>query len=189
MGVGVTPSLLPPDPPVHIVAPREHVFVHAITSECVMLTCEVDREDAPVHWFKDGQEVEESDFVLLESEGPHRRLVLPSAQPSVGGEFQCVAGDERAYFTVTITGGAPGRPRDGAAVPSSRLDSRHTPGPPFPTAPSRSHPTLSPQPMVCTLRFSHCRKCIVISALVIATWQREAHLLYSPEGPPRGAVG
>lgn len=189
MGVGVTPSLLPPDPPVHIVAPREHVFVHAITSECVMLTCEVDREDAPVHWFKDGQEVEESDFVLLESEGPHRRLVLPSAQPSVGGEFQCVAGDERAYFTVTITGGAPGRPRDGAAVPSSRLDSRHTPGPPFPTPPSRSHPTLSPQPMVCTLRFSHCRKCIVISALVIATWQREAHLLYSPEGPPRGALG
>ncbi|XP_043765850.1 obscurin-like protein 1 isoform X5 [Cervus elaphus] len=91
------------DPPVHIVAPREHVFVHAITSECVMLTCEVDREDAPVHWYKDGQEVEESDFVLLESEGPHRRLVLPSAQPSVGGEFQCVAGDERAYFTVTIT--------------------------------------------------------------------------------------
>ena len=119
------PISAPPDPPVHIVAPREHVFVHAITSECVMLTCEVDREDAPVHWFKDGQEVEESDFVLLESEGPHHRLVLPSAQPSVGGEFQCVAGDERAYFTVTITGGAPGRPWDGAAVPC--LDSRHTP--------------------------------------------------------------
>uniref|UniRef100_A0A2I3HHN8 Obscurin like cytoskeletal adaptor 1 n=1 Tax=Nomascus leucogenys TaxID=61853 RepID=A0A2I3HHN8_NOMLE len=91
------------DPPVHIVDPREHVFVHAITSECVMLACEVDREDAPVHWYKDGQEVEESDFVVLENEGPHRRLVLPATQPSDGGEFQCVAGDERAYFTVTIT--------------------------------------------------------------------------------------
>ncbi|XP_055429537.1 obscurin-like protein 1 isoform X3 [Bubalus kerabau] len=102
-GISAFFSITVQDPPVHIVAPREHVFVHAITSECVMLTCEVDREDAPVHWFKDGQEVEESDFVLLESEGPHRRLVLPSAQPSVGGEFQCVAGDERAYFTVTIT--------------------------------------------------------------------------------------
>ncbi|XP_061004637.1 obscurin-like protein 1 isoform X2 [Dama dama] len=102
-GVSAFFSVTVQDPPVHIVAPREHVFVHAITSECVMLTCEVDREDAPVHWYKDGQEVEESDFVLLESEGPHRRLVLPSAQPSVGGEFQCVAGDERAYFTVTIT--------------------------------------------------------------------------------------
>ncbi|XP_065786548.1 obscurin-like protein 1 isoform X4 [Muntiacus reevesi] len=102
-GVSAFFSVTVQDPPVHIVTPREHVFVHAITSECVMLTCEVDREDAPVQWYKDGQEVEESDFVLLESEGPHRRLVLPSAQPSVGGEFQCVAGDERAYFTVTIT--------------------------------------------------------------------------------------
>ncbi|XP_052605913.1 obscurin-like protein 1 isoform X2 [Peromyscus californicus insignis] len=91
------------DPPVHIVDPREHVFVHAITSECVMLSCEVDREDAPVQWYKDGQEVGESDFVVLENEGPHHRLVLPAAQPSEGGEFQCVAGDERAYFTVTIT--------------------------------------------------------------------------------------
>ncbi|XP_033085985.1 obscurin-like protein 1 isoform X3 [Trachypithecus francoisi] len=91
------------DPPVHIVEPREHVFVHAITSECVMLACEVDREDAPVCWYKDGQEVEETDFVVLENEGPHRRLVLPATQPSDGGEFQCVAGDERAYFTVTIT--------------------------------------------------------------------------------------
>lgn len=131
-GVCVTPSLLPPDPPVHILDPREHVFVHAITSECVMLTCEVDREDAPVHWYKDGQEVEESDFVVLENEGPHHRLVLPAAQPPDGGEFQCVAGDERAYFTVTITGGAPGSPQEGDGVSCPCLGSWYTPGPLFP---------------------------------------------------------
>ncbi|XP_047399269.1 obscurin-like protein 1 isoform X5 [Sciurus carolinensis] len=102
-GVSAFFSVTVQDPPVHIVDPQEHVFVHAITSECVMLTCEVDREDAPVHWFKDGQEVEESDFMVLENEGPHHRLVLPAAQPPDGGEFQCVAGEERAYFTVTIT--------------------------------------------------------------------------------------
>nr|XP_058911158.1 obscurin-like protein 1 isoform X6 [Kogia breviceps] len=102
-GVSAFFSVSIQDPPVHILDPREHVFVHAITSECVMLTCEVDREDAPVQWFKDGQEVEENDFVVLENEGPHHRLVLPAAQPPDGGEFQCVAGDERAYFTVTIT--------------------------------------------------------------------------------------
>ncbi|XP_010986693.2 obscurin-like protein 1 isoform X3 [Camelus dromedarius] len=102
-GVSAFFSVTVRDPPVHILDPREHVFVHAITSECVMLTCEVDREDAPVHWYKDGEEVEESDFVVLENEGPHHRLVLPAAQPPDGGEFQCVAGDERASFTVTIT--------------------------------------------------------------------------------------
>ncbi|XP_066201705.1 obscurin-like protein 1 isoform X3 [Saccopteryx leptura] len=102
-GVSAFFSVTVRDPPVHILDPREHVFVHAITSECVMLTCEVDREDAPVHWYKDGQEVEESDVTVLENEGPHHRLVLPAAQPSDGGEFQCLAGDERAYFTVTIT--------------------------------------------------------------------------------------
>lgn len=98
---------VPPDPPVHIVEPQEHVFVHAITSECVLLTCKVDREEALVRWYKDGQEVVESEFVVLEHEGPQHRLLLRAAQPSDGGEFQCEAGDERAYFTVTITGGRP----------------------------------------------------------------------------------
>ncbi|XP_058521044.1 obscurin-like protein 1 isoform X3 [Ochotona princeps] len=102
-GVSAFFSITVQDPPVHFVEPREHVFVHAITSECVVLSCEVDQEEAPVRWYKDGQEVEESDFVLLEVDGPHRRLVLPAAQPPDGGEFQCVAGEERVYFTVTIT--------------------------------------------------------------------------------------
>ncbi|XP_073927909.1 obscurin-like protein 1 isoform X2 [Castor canadensis] len=102
-GVSAFFSVTVQDPPVHIVDPQEHVFVHAITSECVMLTCVVDQEDALVRWYKDGQEVEESDFVMLENDGPHHRLVLPAAQPPDGGEFQCVAGEERAYFTVTIT--------------------------------------------------------------------------------------
>ncbi|XP_035317175.1 obscurin-like protein 1 isoform X1 [Cricetulus griseus] len=102
-GVSAFFSITVQDPPVHIVDPQEHVFVHAITSECVMLTCEVDREDTPVQWYKDGQEVQESDSLVLENEGPHHRLLLPAAQPSHGGEFQCVAGNERAYFTVTIT--------------------------------------------------------------------------------------
>ncbi|XP_075385076.1 obscurin-like protein 1 isoform X1 [Tenrec ecaudatus] len=96
-------SITVQDPPVHIMNPREHVFVHAITSECVVLTCEVDRDDADVRWYKDGQEVEEGDFLVLQKDRTRHRLVLPAAQPPNGGEFQCVAGEERAYFTVTIT--------------------------------------------------------------------------------------
>ncbi|XP_055967666.1 obscurin-like protein 1 isoform X1 [Sorex fumeus] len=102
-GVSALFSVTVRDPPLHILDPQEHVFVHAITSECVVLTCKVDREDATVQWYKDGQEVEENEFVVLEHEGADHRLVLPAAQPLYGGEFQCVAGDERAYFTVTIT--------------------------------------------------------------------------------------
>ncbi|XP_045150617.1 obscurin-like protein 1 isoform X2 [Echinops telfairi] len=96
-------SITVQDPPVHIVDPREHVFVHAITSECVVLTCEVDRDEADVRWYKDGQELEAGDFLVLEKDRTRHRLVLPAAQPPNGGEFQCVAGEERAYFTVTIT--------------------------------------------------------------------------------------
>ncbi|XP_060049635.1 obscurin-like protein 1 isoform X2 [Erinaceus europaeus] len=102
-GVSAFFSVTVRDPPVHILDPREHVFVHAITSECVVLSCQLSREDAPVRWYKDGLEVEAGGALVLESEGPHRRLVLPAAQPPDGGEFQCEAGEERAYFTVTIT--------------------------------------------------------------------------------------
>lgn len=102
-GVSAFFSVTVRDPPVHILDPKEHVFVHAITSECVVLSCEVDRETAPVRWFKDGLELRQGGAVELQSEGRLRRLVLPAAQPPDGGEFQCEAGDQRAYFTVTIT--------------------------------------------------------------------------------------
>lgn len=47
---------------------------------------------------------------VLESDGPRRRPVLPAAQPQDGGEFVCDAGDDSAFFTVTVTGGQ--SPRD-----------------------------------------------------------------------------
>lgn len=127
----------------HFVEPREHVFVHAITSECVVLSCEVDQEEAPVRWYKDGQEVEESDFVLLEVDGPHRRLVLPAAQPPDGGEFQCVAGEERVYFTVTITGGGLGGPQRGrkrGRVPLWEQLALSWPSQPWPPSPELMGP-------------------------------------------------
>lgn len=119
-------TLLPSDLPVRILHPLEPGSVHAVTSECVVLACEVDPEDAPVQWYKAGQEVEESESLVLQEEGPHRRLVLPAAQPSDGGEFQCVAGEERACFTVTVTGGGPWD-GGGAPCPGLPLPADHTP--------------------------------------------------------------
>ena len=93
------------EPPVRIIYPRDEVTLVAVSLECVVLMCELSREDAPVRWYKDGLEVEESEALVLESDGPRRRLVLPAAQPEDGGEFVCDAGDDSAFFTVTVTGG------------------------------------------------------------------------------------
>lgn len=93
------------EPPVRIIHPRDEVTLTAVSLECVVLMCELSREDALVRWYKDGLEVEESEALVLESDGPCRRLVLPAAQPEDGGEFVCDAGDDSAFFTVTVTGG------------------------------------------------------------------------------------
>ena len=77
-----------------IIYPQDEVTLHAVSLECVVLTCELSREDAPVRWYKDGLEVEESEALVLQSDGPRRCLVLPAAQPEDGGEFVCDAGDE-----------------------------------------------------------------------------------------------
>ena len=98
------------EPPVRILYPQDEVTLVAVSLECVVLMCELSREDAPVRWYKDGLEVEESEALVLESDGPHRRLVLPAAQPQDGGEFVCDAGDDSAFFTVTVTGGQSPRP-------------------------------------------------------------------------------
>lgn len=58
-----------------------------------------------MRWYKDGLEVEESEALVLENDGLHHRLVLPAAQPEDGGEFVCDAGDDSAFFTVTVIGG------------------------------------------------------------------------------------
>nr|XP_020033053.1 obscurin-like protein 1 isoform X5 [Castor canadensis] len=91
------------EPPVRIIYPRDEVTLIAVSLECVVLMCELSQEDAPVRWYKDGLEVEESEALVLESDGPRRRLVLPAAQPEDGGEFVCDAGDDSAFFTVTVT--------------------------------------------------------------------------------------
>lgn len=93
------------EPPVRIIHPRDEVTLTAVSLECVVLMCELSREDALVRWYKDGLEVEESEALVLESHGPCRRLVLPAAQPEDGGEFVCDAGDDSAFFIVTVTGG------------------------------------------------------------------------------------
>ncbi|XP_008110065.2 obscurin-like protein 1 isoform X1 [Anolis carolinensis] len=72
-------------------------------AERVMLTCELSRPDVPVHWYKDGEAVEERDGVLLESEGALCRLVITSAQAQDSGEYMCDIGGDSVFFNITVT--------------------------------------------------------------------------------------
>ncbi|KAG8125332.1 hypothetical protein E2320_020646 [Naja naja] len=79
------------DHPVRIVHSNDEESHAYQVAERVELSCELSRPDAPIHWYKDGEEVEESEGLLLESEGHHHRLVIPSAQVEDSGEFVCDA--------------------------------------------------------------------------------------------------
>ncbi|XP_044294009.1 obscurin-like protein 1 isoform X2 [Varanus komodoensis] len=90
----------PPLQVVHSNAEEAHAYQ---VSERVMLSCELSHPGVPVHWYKDGEAVEESEALLLESEGPHHRLVIPSAQAQDAGEFVCDIGRDSIFFNVTVT--------------------------------------------------------------------------------------
>lgn len=72
--------------------------------EQVTLACELSHPNALVHWYKDGKEVEETEGLRLESEGPHHRLIIASAQVQDTGEFVCDVGGDSVFFTVTVSG-------------------------------------------------------------------------------------
>ncbi|NXV78646.1 OBSL1 protein, partial [Atlantisia rogersi] len=88
--------------PVRIVSSNEEA-PHAYTSgQRVELWCQLSRPEVPVHWYKDGEEVEAGESLVLEQEGLRHRLVLPCAQPQDTGEFVCDAGGDSVFYTVTV---------------------------------------------------------------------------------------
>ncbi|MEE6489032.1 hypothetical protein FKM82_015464 [Ascaphus truei] len=91
------------EPPVKIVNTGDDTEHKCLNGERVVLSCEVSRENAPVRWYKDGVEVEETESVRLESDGKHRRLIIPNARSQDSGEFVCDAGDDSVFYNVTVT--------------------------------------------------------------------------------------
>ncbi|KAI6065124.1 Obscurin-like protein 1 isoform X1 [Aix galericulata] len=91
--------------PVRIVSSNEG-FPHAYTAgQRVELWCQLSRAEAPVCWYKDGEEVQEGESLVLEREGTRCRLVLPCARPQDAGEFVCDAGGDSVFYTITVAGG------------------------------------------------------------------------------------
>ncbi|XP_009994582.1 PREDICTED: obscurin-like protein 1 [Chaetura pelagica] len=88
--------------PVRIIESNEEA-PHAYTAgQRVELWCQLSRPAATVRWYKDGEEVEESESLVLEKEGPRCRLVLPCARLQDAGEFVCDAGGDSVFYTITV---------------------------------------------------------------------------------------
>lgn len=93
------------EPPVRILQPRRPLpAVTASRGETVVLSCELSRTDAPVHWAKEGIRLEAGGSLVLEEEGAHRRLLIPAAQPEHSGKYVCDATDDTVTFTVQVLG-------------------------------------------------------------------------------------
>ncbi|KAM3916614.1 obscurin-like protein 1 isoform 2-T2 [Leptodactylus fuscus] len=91
------------DPPVKIINTDDDTEHKCVSGEPVVLSCEVSRENAHVHWYRDGVEVEESEDIRVETDGRHRRLIITRTKPEDSGEFVCDTGDDSVFYTVTVT--------------------------------------------------------------------------------------
>ncbi|NWW32464.1 OBSL1 protein, partial [Panurus biarmicus] len=93
--------------PVRIVSSNEGASHAYVAGQRVELWCQLSCLAAPVHWYKDGEEVEAGESLVLEQEELQCRLVLPCAQPQDTGEFVCDAGGDSVFYTVTVAAEVP----------------------------------------------------------------------------------
>ncbi|NXW15163.1 OBSL1 protein, partial [Circaetus pectoralis] len=108
-GVRDSATLHVQEAPVRIISSNEEAPHAYAAGQRVELWCQLSRPAAPVRWYKDGEEVEAGESLVLEQEGPWRRLVLPCARPQDAGEFVCDAGGDSVFYTVTVAAEAPVR--------------------------------------------------------------------------------
>lgn len=87
------------------VSPSEpEVDVCILSSERLVLSCEISNADAEVCWYRDGMEVEENDNLILEDDGIYRRLEIPCATIDDSAEYVCEIADDSVTFWVKIQG-------------------------------------------------------------------------------------
>ncbi|XP_017282419.1 obscurin-like protein 1a isoform X2 [Kryptolebias marmoratus] len=91
------------EPPVMIVEPKDDVVMESYVSEEINLQCKLSRSNGKTQWFKDGQQVKESDNVQLISEGPYRRLTIFCSSVDDSGEYVCETDGDSVFFQLTVT--------------------------------------------------------------------------------------
>ncbi|XP_043550277.1 obscurin-like protein 1a isoform X16 [Chiloscyllium plagiosum] len=88
--------------PVRIVNTTDDTKMEYLTSECIVLTCELSRSNAEVKWYRNGLEIEGSGKVKMESHGVHRSLIIEKAGTEDSGEYVCDAGDDSIFYDITV---------------------------------------------------------------------------------------
>ncbi|XP_077458976.1 obscurin-like protein 1a [Stigmatopora argus] len=91
------------EPPVMIVEPKDDVMMERYISEDIHMQCELSRTCGKVQWFKNGEEVEESNNIHLISEGPYRRLTILHSTEEDGGEYICETNGDSVFFQLIVT--------------------------------------------------------------------------------------
>ena len=70
----------------------------------IVLYCELSDPAAPVHWYKNGVELQTTEGLHIQSEGTMRRIVIQSAEFSHSGVYCCDAIDDVIRFNVEVEG-------------------------------------------------------------------------------------
>lgn len=70
----------------------------------IVLYCELSDPAAPVHWYKNGVELQTIEGLHIQSEGTMRRIVIQSAEFSHSGVYCCDAIDDVIRFNVEVEG-------------------------------------------------------------------------------------
>ncbi|XP_051937930.1 obscurin-like protein 1 isoform X2 [Hippocampus zosterae] len=68
----------------------------------IVLYCEISDPAAPVHWYKNGVELQTTEGLHIQSEGTMRRIVIQSAEFSHSGVYCCDAIDDVIRFNVEV---------------------------------------------------------------------------------------
>lgn len=74
------------------------------TGDAIVLYCEVSHSFAKVTWFKDGEELQITDGLNIQSDGNMRRIVIHSADLCNSGVYTCKTIDDEIEFKVDVAG-------------------------------------------------------------------------------------
>lgn len=77
---------------------------HVQLGQPIVLYCELSDPMVPVHWSKDGAELNTKNGFLVQSVGNMRRIIIESAEFLHSGAYSCDSGDDVITFNIEVKG-------------------------------------------------------------------------------------